>query len=104
MVLAALVVFNFIVPAPTRSGKHMGHVWMLPPRQPDARQRPQAFDFDRLGLRSLAWQASPGECGIQTRPYYVGQELSENLCTCSVDCSSTPYDVQIISDIIHIQY
>jgi hypothetical protein len=34
--------------------------------------------------------------------YYVGQELSENLCTCSVDCSSTAYDVQITSERIHI--
>ncbi|XP_039803884.1 uncharacterized protein LOC120667984 [Panicum virgatum] len=43
------------------------------PGSSDARQHPQAFDFDRLGLRLIAWQASPGQGAIQTNPQCAAQ-------------------------------
>ena len=51
-----------------RAARTTGMFGCCLPGSSDARQRPQALDFDRLGLRSLAWQASPGQGGNQTCP------------------------------------
>ena len=66
---------NFLLLCTYFQETHYGAVWMLP-----ARQHPQAFDFDRLGLRLIAWQASPGQGAIQTNPITL---LGQSQCTVS---------------------